>query len=93
MRRKGPAGPPDVRRLVRAAFAHRRKALARSLELSLARSGADGERPAREAESSVRAAARDALEALGHPPDERAERLAPGEFVELAARLERWLSA
>ena len=39
----------------------------------------------------LRLAARTALEELGHPADERAERLAPGEFVELARRLEQWL--
>ena len=49
-------------RSCRAAFAHRRKAMARSLMLSI---GADRER--------VRAA----LVAMGRPPDERAERLAP----------------
>ena len=33
LRRHGPAAPPELRDLVRAAFAHRRKSLARSLEL------------------------------------------------------------
>jgi 16S rRNA (adenine1518-N6/adenine1519-N6)-dimethyltransferase len=67
-----------VRALVHGAFAHRRKALPRSLELS---------RGSRE----LREAARSALEEMGHPADERAERLAPAEFADLAARLERWL--
>jgi 16S rRNA (adenine1518-N6/adenine1519-N6)-dimethyltransferase len=74
LHRTGPAPAPAVRALVRAAFAHRRKALARSLELSSGR-------------KEIRAAARAALEEIGHPADERAERLAPSEFVELADRL------
>jgi 16S rRNA (adenine1518-N6/adenine1519-N6)-dimethyltransferase len=75
LRRTGPAPDAAVSALVHDAFAHRRKALARSLQIS------------RDA-SELRAAARDALEAMGHPADERAERLAPKEFVELAQRLE-----
>jgi 16S rRNA (adenine1518-N6/adenine1519-N6)-dimethyltransferase len=66
---------PEVRALVHDAFAHRRKALAGSLTL------APGALP------GVRERAREALVSLGHPPDERAERLAPEEFRELAARL------
>jgi 16S rRNA (adenine1518-N6/adenine1519-N6)-dimethyltransferase len=68
LRRTGPAAPPALRRLVRAAFAHRRKALAGSLHL------AGGYGP------DVRERARTALQALGHPPDARAERLSPGDF-------------
>jgi 16S rRNA (adenine1518-N6/adenine1519-N6)-dimethyltransferase len=75
LRRTGPAAPQPVSALVHAAFAHRRKALAGSLEL------ATGSRDAREA-------ARAALEELGHPPDERAERLTPTEFAAMARRLE-----
>jgi 16S rRNA (adenine1518-N6/adenine1519-N6)-dimethyltransferase len=67
---------PEVRRLVHDAFAHRRKALAGSLAL------APGAQP------GVRERARAALVELGHPPDERAERLSPEEFRELAARLQ-----
>jgi 16S rRNA A1518/A1519 N6-dimethyltransferase RsmA/KsgA/DIM1 with predicted DNA glycosylase/AP lyase activity len=52
------------------AFAHRRKALARSLVLS------GVERP----REQIRAA----LVELGHPADVRAERLKPGDFVALA---------
>jgi 16S rRNA (adenine1518-N6/adenine1519-N6)-dimethyltransferase len=78
LRRRGPGADPDVRRLVRGAFAHRRKALAGSLALAGGR-GRDG--------GDVRARARRALEQLGHPPDERAERLSPEEFRELARRL------
>src|SRR3984885_11014730 len=58
----------EVRRLVHEAFAHRRKALAGSLAL------APGAVP------GVRERARSALVELGHPPDERAERLTPEEF-------------
>jgi 16S rRNA (adenine1518-N6/adenine1519-N6)-dimethyltransferase len=74
--RERPAPSPEVRALVHDAFAHRRKALAGSLAL------APGALP------GVRERARDALVELGHPPDERAERLAPEEFRELAARLQ-----
>jgi 16S rRNA (adenine1518-N6/adenine1519-N6)-dimethyltransferase len=68
--RTATAPTPTVRKLVAGAFAHRRKALARSLVLS-------GTHYTRE---DIRAA----LVELGHPADERAERLAPAEFVELA---------
>jgi len=75
-RASGVAGvDPVVRALVHDAFAHRRKALAGSLAL------APGAAP------GIRERAREALVSLGHPPDERAERLAPEEFRELAARL------
>jgi 16S rRNA (adenine1518-N6/adenine1519-N6)-dimethyltransferase len=75
MRRVGVAPDPSVRALVHDAFAHRRKALAGSLAL------APGATP------GVRDRARAALVELGHPADERAERLAPEEFRELARRL------
>jgi 16S rRNA (adenine1518-N6/adenine1519-N6)-dimethyltransferase len=68
--RTGEAAPPSVRRLVRAAFAHRRKSLVRSLLLS----GVECEREQ----------ARAALVALGYPPEARAEQLAPVDFVRLA---------
>ncbi len=73
--RRGPAAPPALRALVQAGFAHRRKALARSLALSPAFGGA------------VRARARTALVALGHPADVRAERLSPEDFRALEAAL------
>jgi 16S rRNA (adenine1518-N6/adenine1519-N6)-dimethyltransferase len=71
------ARAPDraVQRLVHAAFAHRRKALAGSLAL------------AANAAPDARERARAALEAMGHPADERAERLEPREFAELQRRL------
>jgi 16S rRNA (adenine1518-N6/adenine1519-N6)-dimethyltransferase len=75
-RLRGPVDP-QLRALVHDAFAHRRKTLAGSLAL------APGASPA------VRESARAALLELGHPADERAERLAPAEFRELALRLAR----
>jgi len=70
--RRGPGASPEVARLVRGAFAHRRKSLVRSLELA---------RPG----SLV--PARRALERIGKPADIRAEALAPAEFTELAAEM------
>jgi 16S rRNA (adenine1518-N6/adenine1519-N6)-dimethyltransferase len=67
--------PPDfvrVKTIVAAAFAHRRKTLANSLELSGVAS---------------RAEAAAALAAIGRPNDVRAQALAPDEFVELARGL------
>jgi 16S rRNA (adenine1518-N6/adenine1519-N6)-dimethyltransferase len=72
LERRGPAPDPNVVRLVRAAFAHRRKPLAGSLEL------AGG--PSREA-------GRAALRELGIPEDARAEALSPAQFAELATAL------
>lgn len=66
---------PGERDLVHRAFAHRRKALARSLAL------APGAPP------DARERARGALVEMGHPPDARAERLAPEELRELAGRI------
>jgi 16S rRNA (adenine1518-N6/adenine1519-N6)-dimethyltransferase len=62
-----------VKRLVVAAFGHRRKTLANSLELS---------------GLADRAAAVAALRAIGRAANARAEELAPAEFVSLAAALE-----
>ena len=66
-------------RLVHGAFAHRRKALAGSLALA---PGGRGLRAGR-----ARAGPRGAWSSSGTRADERAERLAPEEFRELAARL------
>jgi len=71
--RRGPGADVELRRLVRGAFAHRRKALAGSL--ALAEPKLDRDR--------VRAA----LAAAGLPEDARAEALAPEDFARLAARL------
>jgi 16S rRNA (adenine1518-N6/adenine1519-N6)-dimethyltransferase len=67
--------PPDfarVKQIVTAAFAHRRKRLANSLEL---------------AGAADREAATTALDAIGREPSARAEELAPAEFVALAREL------
>jgi 16S rRNA (adenine1518-N6/adenine1519-N6)-dimethyltransferase len=75
--RRGPAAEPSLRALVGQGFAHRRKALARSV--SLAPGAAPGTR------DRVRAA----LEAIGLPADARAERLAPEQWRALHAELAR----
>ena len=74
LRRRGPLPEryPAVKRLVEAAFAHRRKTLPNSLELA---GHADRERAAA------------ALEQLGFSPATRAERLAPDDFAALAELL------
>jgi len=76
LRRHGPAAPKPLRRLVQHGFAHRRKALARSLALS---PGGTNE---------LRDKAREALQQLGHPADARAETLAPAEWRALWERLQ-----
>lgn len=73
LRRTGPAADPDTRDLVRAAFAHRRKSLARSVELV---------RP------GSLAATREALAEMGLAPGVRAEALAPEDFAALSAKLQ-----
>jgi 16S rRNA (adenine1518-N6/adenine1519-N6)-dimethyltransferase len=73
LRRTGPAADPAIRGLVRAAFAHRRKSLARSLE---------------HGEAGSLVAARAALAALGLAEDARAEALSPEQFAALSAKLQ-----
>ena len=68
---------PGVRELVAGAFAHRRKTLVGSLALT------------RPVSAGAREQLREALIALGHPPDVRAERLSPEEFRALARVLAR----
>ena len=68
---------PGLRELVAGAFAHRRKTLVGSLALT------------RPVSADAREQLREALIALGHPPDVRAERLAPEEFRALARVLAR----
>ena len=75
LRRHSAPAPPAVVSLVHAAFAHRRKALPGSV--ALAAGAPDG----------VRDRAREALEAIGHAPDARAERLSPTDFERLAGLL------
>ncbi|MGB7684741.1 MAG: 16S rRNA (adenine(1518)-N(6)/adenine(1519)-N(6))-dimethyltransferase RsmA [Solirubrobacterales bacterium] len=72
LRRTGPGADRATHELVRAAFAHRRKSLARSLE-----HGTEGSL----------AAARAALAELGLAEDARAEALSPEEFAALSAKL------
>jgi 16S rRNA (adenine1518-N6/adenine1519-N6)-dimethyltransferase len=73
LQRRGPAPDPGLRALVQQGFAHRRKALARSVSLA----------PGGETRERVRAV----LEAIGKPVDARAESLAPPEWDELFERL------
>jgi 16S rRNA (adenine1518-N6/adenine1519-N6)-dimethyltransferase len=75
LRRHSPPPPQRVVDLVHAGFAHRRKALPRALSL------APGAGP------DIRERAREALVRMGHPADERAERLTPAEFVRLSEEL------
>jgi len=73
LRRTGPAPDQATWQLIRAAFAHRRKSLARSLEHG---------RP------GSLAPARAALAELGLAEDARAEALAPADFAALSAKLQ-----
>lgn len=80
MVRVAPAPSPALRAFVRACFAHRRKALPRSLALALAR----GDRElASHRDGLSRELAQQALATLGHPVDVRAERLSPQELERL----------
>lgn len=72
LRRTGPGADEATRALVRAAFAHRRKALARSVE---------------HVRPGSLVAVRAALEQLGLPADARAEALSPDDFAALSAKL------
>jgi 16S rRNA (adenine1518-N6/adenine1519-N6)-dimethyltransferase len=72
LRRTSPGADPATRQLVRAAFAHRRKSLARSLE---------------HRQPGSLAATREALAELGLATDARAEALSPEDFAALSAKL------
>jgi 16S rRNA (adenine1518-N6/adenine1519-N6)-dimethyltransferase len=74
--RTGPAPDPALRALVQGAFAHRRKALPKSLQLHTG-------------DKALRDRARAALAAIGQPEDARAERLTPADFRALFAALEQ----
>jgi 16S rRNA (adenine1518-N6/adenine1519-N6)-dimethyltransferase len=74
--RRGPAPEPGLRTLVQHSFAHRRKALTRSLAL------------APDAAPGIRDRARAALEAIGKPADARAEQLEPADWRALYAELQ-----
>jgi 16S rRNA (adenine1518-N6/adenine1519-N6)-dimethyltransferase len=71
-RKQLPPGFSRVKEVVTAGFAHRRKTLPNSLGL---------------AGLAAREEAAEALAAIGHPPDTRAEALAPAEFVALTEAL------
>jgi 16S rRNA (adenine1518-N6/adenine1519-N6)-dimethyltransferase len=70
LQRTGPAPSSDLRTFVQGAFAHRRKALARSVALHTG-------------DNEIRDRIRSALVSLGQPDDVRAERLAPTELAEV----------
>lgn len=72
LRRSGPGAPESVARLVRQSFAHRRKSLARSLEI---------------ATPGTLGPAQRALEQIGRPTDARAETLSPTDFERFAEAL------
>jgi 16S rRNA (adenine1518-N6/adenine1519-N6)-dimethyltransferase len=72
LRRTGPGADAPTRELVRAAFAHRRKSLARSVE---------------HVRPGTLAATREALAELGLAVDARAEALSPEDFAALSAML------
>jgi 16S rRNA (adenine1518-N6/adenine1519-N6)-dimethyltransferase len=74
LQRVGDAPSPALRALVQGAFAHRRKALPKSLQLH----GGD---------KALRDRARAALAELGLPEDARAERLTPAQFRALGERI------
>jgi 16S rRNA (adenine1518-N6/adenine1519-N6)-dimethyltransferase len=73
LRRQGPAPAPGARELIRAAFSHRRKSLARSLE---------------HARPGSLAPARRALAELDLPEDARAESLRPADLAALCEKLQ-----
>jgi 16S rRNA (adenine1518-N6/adenine1519-N6)-dimethyltransferase len=73
LRRTGPGADPATRGLIRAAFAHRRKSLARSLE---------------HGQKGSLGPARAALAELGLAADSRAEALSPAQFAALSAKLQ-----
>lgn len=79
------------RELIRDCFAHRRKAIPRSLELARKRREAEAARAGRSAPGpgsrSIRGLAREALGELGLPVDARAEMLTPPQHARLAAAL------
>jgi len=72
LRRTGPGADTPTRELIRAAFAHRRKSLARSVE---------------HVRPGTLAVTRGALEELGLVADARAEALSPEDFATLSAKL------
>jgi 16S rRNA (adenine1518-N6/adenine1519-N6)-dimethyltransferase len=91
-RRSGvPPPSPALRALVHGAFAHRRKALARSLDTSAKeprwRDGAPPSLRHDAGDGALRDRARAALAQIGLPQDARAERLTPEQFRALGEAL------
>ncbi len=91
-RRTGVTMPSErERELIRDCFAHRRKAIPRSLELATKRREGEAERaglPApRPRSREIRHMSREAIVRLGLPPEVRAEMLTPPQHAELAAAL------
>jgi 16S rRNA (adenine1518-N6/adenine1519-N6)-dimethyltransferase len=84
LNRVGAAPPPGLRTLVQGAFAHRRKALARSLDLAAkeqrGRDSAPKSLQLDTGDPTLRDRARAGLAAIGEPEDARAERLTPEQF-------------
>ena len=72
--RTGPPAPAGVRRLAQAGFAHRRKALPKSLAISIG-------------DASIRDATKAALSAMGLAEDTRAEQLSAEQFRALHQHL------
>ncbi len=71
--RTGPGPDEATRRLVKAGFAHRRKAMARSIDTAI---------------PGTLIKVRDALEAAGIDPGIRAEALSPGQFAKLSGMID-----
>ena len=88
LRRRGPAPPRAQLQLIRDTFAHRRKAIPKSLELAAARrediAVRAGPAPPRPGPAEIRRLAREALAGLGMPDDARAEMLTPTDHLRLA---------
>jgi 16S rRNA (adenine1518-N6/adenine1519-N6)-dimethyltransferase len=84
LQRTGDAPEPGLRALVQGAFAHRRKALPRSLELAAKeprwREVAPEALQPGTGDRSLRDRVRAGLVAIGEPEDARAERLTPAQF-------------
>ena len=91
LRRRGVAPERRQRELIRDTFAHRRKAIPKSLELAAARREdialRAGQKTARPGPAEIRQLARQALRDLGMPDDARAEMLTPTDHLRLAEAL------
>lgn len=89
--RRGPGVEDRIRELIRDSFAHRRKAIPKSLELAARRrerEALDAGRPvARPRPAEIRHRAREALREIGFPEDARAEMLPPPDHLRLAEAL------